>query len=184
MSDVDLRQVKKTDPALLAAMENHYSKPRGFVGRQIIYSVESSGVQYGFIAGGSATLNLPGRDNFLQWAALENIVNNTFFSIKKIDGKYPCRNFASKVVLEFEKNIQKDWIETYSDVVIGIETLVEIPRTGELYRRAGYTHVGTTKGFTCKRIAGDGNETWGGRRVWSTGNPKLVFCKLLRNVDV
>jgi len=46
--------------------------------------------------------------------------------------------------------------------------------------RDGWEMVGQTKGFTCKRVAGIGTDSWGGKRVWDTENlrPKLVFIKL------
>ena len=72
-----------------------------------------------------------------------------------------------------------DWESKYGDKVIGFETLVELPRTGELYLRAGWSEVGITKGYTCKRVAGKGTDSWSGKRVWDTKKlrPKRVFCK-------
>ncbi len=65
-----LRQVspwKKGNPTqteeaqrLKENMRKHYSKPEGWVGRSLIYEVWFDGVFYGHIAGGSATLNVPG----------------------------------------------------------------------------------------------------------------------------
>lgn len=79
----------------------------------------------------------------------------------------------------FEKQISIEWFEKYGDKVIGFESLVELPRTGELYRRCGWVEVGQTKGFTCKRIAGKGSDSWTGKRIWNTKDlrPKIVFCK-------
>jgi len=56
--------------------------------------------------------------------------------------------------------------------------LIEKPRTGECYRRAGWTQVGETKGFTCKRVAGKGTDSWSGKRIWNTIDlkPKIVMC--------
>lgn len=62
---------------------------------------------------------------------------------------------------------------------MGFESLVELPRTGECYKRDGWTLVGQTIGYTCKRVAGKGTDNWSGKRVWDTKNlrPKLVFCR-------
>lgn len=49
------------------------------------------------------------------------------------------------------KQIAVDWKQKYGDDVIAFETLIELPRTGELYKRAGYKEIGITKGYTCKR---------------------------------
>jgi hypothetical protein len=183
---IELVRTKKSDPRLLERMENHYSKPRGFVGRQIFYAVMYNGEYYGHIVGGSATMHLPGRNEFFgvskedMTKKIHCIVNNVFFNVTPIDGKYPVRNFTTAVVKEFMKVIVNDWKMEYGDEVIGFETLVEPPRTGELYTKAGWSVVGMTKGFTCKRIAGHGGERWGGVRVWNKDpdnlRPKIVLC--------
>ena len=61
-----LEPIKRTDPRILANMAVHYSQPRGFVGRNICYAVVNDGLYYGSIVGGSATLHLPGRDDFFK----------------------------------------------------------------------------------------------------------------------
>lgn len=172
--------IKRTDSRILENMVVHYSQPKGFVGRNICYAVEYNGEYFGSIVGGSATLHLPGREDFIKRnninCTLEEIVNNIFFHI---EGPYPVRNFAQKVLQLFHEKIMVDWKERYGDDVKLFETLVELPRTGEVYTRFGYELVGQTKGFTCKRVAGNAGEKWGGMRVWNkdkeTLRPKLVF---------
>ena len=181
---MELKIVKRTSPALLEEMKRHYSAPKGFVGRNICYEITHEGHCYGHIVGGSATRFLPGRDEFLGVPAkerLNQIINNIFFHIEPKDGKYPLRNFSTLVVKAYEKQIVVDWKKKYGDVAIALETLVEVPRTGECYRRAGWSHVGVTKGYTCKRVAGKGTDTWTGKRVWDTKNlrPKNVLLKKL-----
>lgn len=161
-------------------MAIHYSKPKGFVGRSIIYAVTHDGRTYGYIAGGSATRFLPGRNEFFGDVPLENIVNNTFYHvIRPKDGRYPMRNFTTAIVRMFRGAIRRDWKRKYQDEVLGFETLVELPRTGDLYLKDGWTKVGQTKGFTCKRVAGKGTDSWSGKRVWDTENlrPKLVLVR-------
>ena len=84
------------------------------------------------------------------------------------------------VIKEFIKKASQDWEDKYGDKVIGFETLVEKPRTGELYIRSGFLKIGETKGYTCKRTKGDGKEKWSGKRVWNTNKenlkPKICFC--------
>lgn len=188
-----LEPVKRTYPRLLADMAIHYSQPKGFVGRNICYAVVSGGIYYGGIVGGSSTLHLPGRDNFFgitpetKKTMLKQIVNNIFFHVEKKDGKYPCRNFTQKVLAQFRTAIQEDWLAKYGDPVVGHETLIELPRTGEVYRRDGWTHTGQTVGFTCKRTAGIGSDGWSGKRVWNTDKkelrPKHVFTRLVDRTD-
>lgn len=179
--EIKLEITKKTDGRLKELMAVHYSHPRGFVGRSICYGIWCGGNYYGHIVGGSATLHLPGRNEFfnLGEGELNNVVNNIFYHLRRLDGKYPMRNFSVAVLNRFEESIVVDWEERYGDYVIGFESLVELPRSGELYRRGGWEEVGTTKGYTCKRVAGKGTDSWSGKRVWNRDDlrPKLVFCK-------
>jgi Domain of unknown function (DUF4338) len=178
---ITLQLIKRTDPIILANMAIHYSHPLGFVGRNICYVVYDDNICYGTIAGGSATLHLPGRNEFfdITKSDLNCIINNIFYHIQKVDNKYPVRNFTEVVLNLFCNTIAQDWTTRYGNKVLGFESLVELPRTGEIYRRCGWTEVGITKGFTCKRIAGKGSDNWSGKRVWNTSElkPKLVFCK-------
>ena len=180
---LELRQTKRTDKNLLERMENHYSKPKGFVGRNICYAVFYDSIYYGHIVAGSATRFLPNRNEFLGITLedINKVINNIFFNVSPPKGeKYPIRNFTSSVVKSFVKQAQKDWQIKYGDVCVGFETLIEKPRTGELYLRAGWKLIGETKGYTCKRIAGKGTDSWSGKRVWNTNpdelRPKLVLC--------
>ena len=180
---LELQQTKRTDKNLLARMETHYSKPKGFVGRNICYAIIYDSIYYGHIVAGSATRFLPNRNEFLGITIkdLNGVINNIFFNVSPPNNvSYPIRNFTSSVVKLFVEQSQKDWQVKYGTVCIGFETLVEKPRTGELYLRAGWTLVGETKGYTCKRIAGNGTDSWSGKRVWNTNpdelRPKLVLC--------
>jgi hypothetical protein len=166
-------------------MKVHYSQPRGFVGRNICYLIKHDGILYGSIVGGSSTLHLVGRDSFFEITKdtkkliLPSIVNNVFFHVEPVNGKYPIRNFTVRCLESFRKRIYSDWYEKYGNKVIGFESLVELPRTGETYKRDGWSEVGMTKGYTCKRTSGKGTDSWTGRRVWDTENlrPKRVFVK-------
>lgn len=181
-----LEITKRTDERLLELMQRHYSRPKGFVGRSICYAILHSGIYYGHIIAGSATRFLPGRNEYLGITIkqLNNVINNIFFHVESIGGKYPLRNFTTRIVKQFVTQSSIDWLSKYEDYVIGFESLVELPRTGELYRRAKWKCVGQTKGYTCKRISGNSTDSWTGKRVWDTKNlkPKLVFCYKLPNV--
>lgn len=182
---LSLEQIKRTDPRILQNMAIHYSQPKGFVGRNICYAVIYNNLYYGSIVGGSSTLHLVGRDEYFgltkenKKSHLNNIINNIFFHVEKVDGKYPVRWFTAEVLSLFRETIARDWELKYGDKVIGFETLVELPRTGDCYKKDGWNLVGQTKGYTCKRGAGKGTDSWSGKRVWDTENlrPKLVFCK-------
>jgi len=178
---------KRTNPNLLIDMANHYSNPKGFVGRNIVYIITFNNIYYGAIVGGSATLHLAGRnkyfnDRFNKFWSLNNIVNNLFFHIEPKYGKYPLRNFSQKILDEFQERIIIDWKQKYGDDVLGFETLIELPRTGEIYKRNKWEMIGQTIGYTCKRVAGVGTDNWSGKRVWNTKElkPKLVFAKTVK----
>lgn len=177
---IRLVMTKRTDIRLLMRMEDHYSKPKGFVGRNLCYAVYCDNLYYGHIVAGSATRFLPGRHDYLRTSEkdLNGIVNNIFFNVSPYKDKYPFRNFTSTVVTLFVKKVKVDWPRFYGNSVVGFETLVELPRSGTLYLKAGWEVVGQTKGFSCKREAGKGTDSWSGKRVWDTSNlkPKLVLC--------
>ncbi len=185
---LELFTIKRTDPRIIADMAIHYSQPKGFVGRNICYAIWCDGVYYGAIVGGSATLHLAGRDDFFAISkaskkdVLRCIVNNIFYHIEKRSGRYPLRNMVPLVLNMFRDRIASDWQEKYGDIVIGFESLIELPRTGEAYKRDGWKQAGVTEGNTCKRVSGKTGrrtDSWTGRRVWDTKNlrPKLVFVR-------
>lgn len=157
-------------------MAAHYSQPKGFVGRQLFYRIEFQGMLYGCLAFGSAVKHLPARCFAYP---LNEGLNNIFYHVEPITGKYPFRNFTIKALLEAEKRAAADYFEKYGDKVRWFESLVELPRTGEIYKRAGYSYYGITKGFTCKRDGIIGTDSWSGARRWDTQNlrPKRVFIK-------
>lgn len=185
--ELKLEKIKRTDLRLLKDMEVHYSQPKGFVGRNICYAITVNSIYYGAIVGGSSTLHLVGRDAFFSLTRenkqhrLRQIVNNLFYHIEKKNGKYPIRNIVPTTLRKFREQIAVDWEQKYGDKVIGFESLIELPRTGEVYKRDGWVEVGITKGQTCKRIAGKGTDSWTGKRVWETKNlrPKRVFVRRL-----
>lgn len=180
---LELVRTKRTDSRILECMKEHYSQPKGFVGRNLCYAILFAGAYHGHIVGGSATLHLAGRNEFFaaerNAGTLNNFVNNIFYHAVKREGRYPARNFTERVLKEYRAVIERDWLSQYGDRVLGHETLVELPRSGVCYLRDGWTEVGMTKGFTCKRGAGEGSDGWSGKRVWDTVNlrPKRVFCR-------
>lgn len=168
----------KNDPYLRELMSRHYSQPRGFVGRQLCYIIEHDGIKYGASVWGSATKHLPGRQII---GSLNFGLSNLFFHIERVSEKYPFRNFATRCICDTSQIARRDYTAKYWDGVTWLETLVELPRTGECYRRAGWKLVGQTKGLTCKRIKGKGSDSWSGQRVWCDTNlrPKLVYQMIL-----
>jgi len=105
---ISLVRIAKSDPQLKLWMADHYSAPKGFVGRQLIYKIFVGERCYGATAAGSATRFLPGREEFFgHQIPLNNLVNNTFFHLVRED-KYPFRNFATKVVAFWRRMMQEE----------------------------------------------------------------------------
>lgn len=183
-NELTLNVIKRSNTSLVDNMKIHYSQPKGFVGRNICYMVTYNGVCYGHIVGGSATMHLPGRNEYFGNAPLNSLVNNIFFHIEKQGDDYPIRNFAQKTIKLWRFRVSQDWKLKYGDNVVGFETLVEPPRTGECYLRDKWVYTGTTKGFTCKRPAlqdGMKKDKYGNARIWNKDpdnlRPKLVFVR-------
>ena len=130
-----LKRTEKSNDIAKRCMEIHYSKPKGFVGRQLLYLVMWNLDCYGMIAGGSATLHLKGRETVLGGISLDSVVNNIFFHVEKQNGEYPIRNFTVAVLREWKEKVARQWEIYYGPKVLGFESLVELPRTGELYKR-------------------------------------------------
>lgn len=176
---IHLERTKKSDEYVQYLMSMHYSHPKGFVGRSLIYRIYNGIQLVGVIVGGSATLHLPGRNEFFgSDFNLNHIINNTFFHI---ENNYDDKNIGTKILSMWRKQVIIDWREKYEDDVIGFETLVELPRSGSLYKADNWTQVGITKGYTCRRVSGQEKGVFGGKRIWNTNidelRPKLVFCK-------
>lgn len=185
--------VRKTDTELVALRQRHYTGyagSGGVVGRALCYLIETGPPWkvWGGIIAGSACLHLPGRDEFFglgarrarDGAPLTGIVNNVFFRLERDAGeRYPLRNFGPRIIEAWRNAVARDWLRKYGDPVVGFETLVEPPRTGEVYIRDGWKYVGTTQGYTCKRGEGHAGEGFTVRRTWNTSelHPKLVFCR-------
>lgn len=179
-NNIRLELSSKSDADIKYLMSIHYSHPKGFVGRQIIYKIFYNDEFCGAIAGGSATLHLPNRNDFFgDKYDLNKIINNTFYHL--VDN-HNDKNLGSQVLALWRKQVVKDWEEKYKENVIGFETLVELPRSGAMYKADNWTLVGQTHGYTCKRVGGVATEKWTGVREWnkdeSNLKPKLVFCKL------
>lgn len=111
---------------------------------------------------------------------MQYIINCVFYHVEKIDNKYPVRNFGEAVLKLFRIRAADLWIKFYGDKVLGFESLVELPRTGEVFLRDNWIKLPfPTKGQTCKRIGGTGTDSYTGKRVWNTEElrPKWVFVR-------
>src|ERR1051325_5247446 len=78
-SPIQLERISKGDLLLRIAANNHYSSPGGFVGRFLAYAIWCKGDYLGVIVAGSATMHLPGRNEFFGSVTLNRIVSNTLF---------------------------------------------------------------------------------------------------------
>jgi hypothetical protein len=187
-----LEPISKGDQRLWDYAKIHYTKTKGFVGRFLGYCVNSleTDETFGVIVGGSAALHLQGREKFFGLkgkSKLNAIVGNTLFHIEKPKSAvkeegavYPLRNTTARVLQVWRERVAADWERKYGDEVIGFETMVMPPRTGACYKKDGWTYVGMTKGFVCRRIpCEDSAGEYSGKRVWThkPDEKKLIFCR-------
>lgn len=184
---MELIVTKNSDSRLRYLMPKHYSHPKGFVGRSICYAILYDGFYHGHIVAGSVALFSPGRADYFGDVNLVNLVGNTFYHVFKRGDKYPIRNFTVAVLNNFVELSIRDWFDKYGDYVIGFESLVELPRTGELYKRAGWDECSElTKGWSCRRISAKLHKSTdaykSSARIWMPGTQKRIFrLRVMKN---
>lgn len=127
-----------------------YKKYVDYPGREINYFVRNNGEIIGGIGIASAMLAISPRDNYIGWdkaTRLKNlgkIANNYRFCMIK-------RGYGSRVLSLLHKQAPKDWQKLYNDRLFMLETMVEPPFTGTVYKSANWIMVGMTKGNSFRR---------------------------------
>ncbi len=125
-----------------------------FTGRRIDYLIMIDNTCIGAIGLGSAVLSLKARDEYIGWdkkTRLKNlnmIANNWRFTLTD---KAP-KNSGTKALSLLVKHGVKDWMSEYNTKLVLLETLVEAPHRGTVYKASGWIYVGKTKGYTIKWI--------------------------------
>lgn len=134
-----------------------YKQGGNYAGRQInwfIRNVETDEI-FGCIGIGSAIYVLKARGDFIGWKGLtypsvctekqqnlNKIANNWRFTLMPNAPK----NAATKTLSLLCKEATKEWKQKYGDKLVLLETLVEPPHTGLIYKAAGWVCLGKTLG--------------------------------------
>ena len=126
-----------------------YKKYSDYVGRTINYFVKNDGEIIGCVGVASGVLALKHRDDFIGWDRehrlknLRHIANNYRFCMIK-------KGYGSQVLSLLSKNAKKDWKRKFGDRLVLLETMVQPPFTGTVYKASGWKMVGKTKGTSFK----------------------------------
>jgi hypothetical protein len=162
---IELVKVKQNHPQAREYITNHYTHPRGFIGRNVTYLIKVDGEVCGVIVGGSTSLYLPNRKEFFGECNIQDIINNRLFRLEK-----NIPNLGTQILKLWRKQVCVDWKLKYNSDPIGFETLVKPPRNGAVYKADNWIFGGMTKGYTCKVPKHN-------KRVWYKTEPRLVFYK-------
>lgn len=109
---------------------------------------------FGAIGVGSAIIAMAARDKFIMWdketrlSHLINIANNWRYCLLP----HAPKNFGSATLGLLAKLAPKEWEAKYHDRLVLLETLVEPPHKGTIYKAAGWKLLGLTKGTRFKWI--------------------------------
>jgi len=131
-----------------------------FVGRSIrFFVVERTGNQLiGCASVGSSIINSQARDNWIGWnfeqrlRNLNRIANNWRFLLFP---QVRAKNAGSQALSQLARLGAKAWKDRYGDDLVLLETYVEPPYKGTVYRASGWTFVGQTKGYGSPRVGMD-----------------------------
>jgi len=148
----------KTKRMLFRDIINKYHKYKDYKdypGRKIDYFVKLDGKVIGVIGIASPMLAISARDNFIGWNKdiriqnLQKVANNYRFCMIE-------RGYGGKALSLLQHTCVKDWQAKYGYRLLMLETMVEPPFTGNVYKSAGWMSVGSTKGQSFKRRASKG----------------------------
>lgn len=155
--------------------QHHYLGDLPKIGHTLWYVATYELQWVALLSFSASALKCAARDQWIGWnfrhqyGRLKLIANNSRFLILP---DWHCPNLGSKVLAVCQRRIGADWLSTFSQPLLLLETFVDTARyRGTVYRAGNWTCVGQTQGF---RRVGDG---YGARE----GSPKLVFVRALRH---
>ena len=149
---------------------HHYLGAAPKVGETVWYGALWRGEWVALASFSAAALKCQARDAWIGWTLrhkydrLHLVANNTRFLLVR-----PVPNLGSRVLGLCARHLVRDWPARFHHPLVLLETFVDPSRfVGTVYRGAGWTEVGMTRGFRRAR---------GGYRAGST--PKKVFVRAL-----
>ena len=172
LSQVTLGAVLPEEEARFRAVmgTHHYLGAAPKVGETLWYGAAWRGEWVALASFSAAALKCQARDAWIGWTLrhkydrLHLVANNTRFLLLR-----PVPNLGSRVLGLCARHLVRDWPARFHHPLVLLETFVDPSRfVGTVYRAAGWTELGMTRGF--RRVRG-------GYRAGST--PKKVFVRAL-----
>ena len=172
LSQVTLGAVLPEEEARFRAVmgTHHYLGAAPKVGETLWYGALWRGEWVALASFSAAALKCQARDAWIGWTLrhkydrLHLVANNTRFVLLR-----PVPNLGSRVLGLCARHLVRDWPARFHHPLVLLETFVDPSRfVGTVYRAAGWTELGMTRGF--RRVRG-------GYRAGST--PKKVFVRAL-----
>jgi hypothetical protein len=175
-----LERTSVKDPEFAHFFVSHYPGSKGVMGRRFLYKIYKDDIFIGIIGGASAPGGYIMRKfaEFFKTKDNQSILNNNIYRLTHHE-----KNLGTRVLKLFRKRLFEDYLEKYGEVLLGLVTFVEPPRTGSIYKADNWSYLGKTKGMRCTRRKEQDN-----KRTFTKDKPKLIFAikytpKFLRKED-
>lgn len=146
----------------------HYPESKGILGRQLNYFIKREGMVVGIIGVNSPPINYKKFREYFKTDNEKLFVNNNVYRIIKSH-----KNQATQVLKLLRNKIIKDYKKRYGDVLMGIITFVEPPRTGSIYKADNWDYLGMTQG---KKMTRRGDHGKWLNKEWSEGTKKHIYA--------
>ncbi len=154
--------------------QHHYLGDLAKIGHTLWYVATYEQQWVALLSFSASALKCAARDRWIGWdyrhqyGRLKLIANNSRFLILP---EWHLPNLGSKVLALCERRIKADWLATFKQPLLLLETFVDPSRFwGTLYRAANWSCLGQTQGS--RRIQGGYSAR--------AGSPKLVFVRALQ----
>ena len=156
LSQVTLGAVLPEEEARFRALmgTHHYLGAAPKVGETLWYGAAWRGEWVALASFSAAALKCQARDAWIGWTLrhkydrLHLVANNTRFLILR-----PVPNLGSRVLGLCARHLVRDWPARFHHPLVLLETFVDPSRfVGTVYRAAGWTELGMTRGF--RRVRG------------------------------
>jgi len=162
---LSLARCKKSNETFGKLYFAHYPGSKGIPGRSLCYLIQYKNSIAGIIGFNSPPKNYGIFNTYFGGKNKENnfLINNVFRLINNE------KNLATRVMKLARKTIKEDYEKKYGDILLGIVTFVEPPRTGALYKADNWDYLGYSAGKEMKRDS----DTW--EKIFTEGSKKLIF---------
>jgi len=162
-----LMPIKKSNDLFVKWYMEHYPNSKGIVGRSLNYLIYINNEPIGIIGGASPPLNYKLFRKYFDTDDEKKFINNNVFRIVNNKNK---KNLGTQILKLYRNTIKKDYEKKYQDILLGIITFVEPPRTGAIYKADNWENLGFTQGISVSRRG----ENWYDKK-YQQGTKKLIY---------